>query len=274
MNMQTKALETLSQPIHQENSIALNAHSANSIAIEAQARDKAKKLGWYERIQDYLGEFIYGGIDGSITTFAIVAGSVGADLNSAIIIVLGFANLLADGFSMSIGAYLAAKSEQDNYTKHANLKAKQIEQYPELEQQRIKTIYERKGFRGKLLKKSVEHVIKSKTIWLDELMRNDLDMIEDKRSPIMIGWMTYCAFLIFGFIPIMVYVWDYCFGLNANLFLWASIFTSLSFLLIGWLKALVNETSKWRSVLDTMALGTLAAGVAYLIGDVLEKWIH
>jgi vacuolar iron transporter family protein len=58
----------------------------------------------------YLKEFVYGGIDGCVTTFAVVAGATGAGLNSGIIIVLGFANLIADGFSMSVGNYLSVKS--------------------------------------------------------------------------------------------------------------------------------------------------------------------
>ena len=59
----------------------------------------------------YLKEFVYGGIDGCVTTFAVVAGATGAGLNPGIIIVLGFANLIADGFSMSVGNYLSVKSE-------------------------------------------------------------------------------------------------------------------------------------------------------------------
>ena len=54
------------------------------------------------RFQKYLWEFVYGGIDGCVTTFAVVAGSVGAWLEARIILILGFANLFADGFSMSI----------------------------------------------------------------------------------------------------------------------------------------------------------------------------
>ena len=61
----------------------------------------------------YLGEFVYGGIDGTVTTFAVVAGSVGAGLDTNVIVILGFANLLADGFAMSIGAYLSAESERE-----------------------------------------------------------------------------------------------------------------------------------------------------------------
>ena len=74
----------------------------------------------YQKIEKYLGEFVYGGIDGCVTTFAVVAGSVGANLDSSIIIILGFANLLADGFAMSVGAYLSAKTEKDNGLKYAS----------------------------------------------------------------------------------------------------------------------------------------------------------
>jgi VIT1/CCC1 family predicted Fe2+/Mn2+ transporter len=62
----------------------------------------------------YLKEFVYGGIDGCVTTFAVVAGSTGAGLTPSLIIVLGFANLIADGFSMSVGNYLSVKSELDS----------------------------------------------------------------------------------------------------------------------------------------------------------------
>lgn len=66
----------------------------------------------YKRTEKYLGQIVYGGIDGIVTTFAVVAASVGAGLSSSIIIVLGLANLVADGFSMGISAYLSAKSER------------------------------------------------------------------------------------------------------------------------------------------------------------------
>lgn len=69
-----------------------------------------KKSVFFYYFETYLGEFVYGGFDGCITTFAVVAGSVGANLDSSIIIVLGLANLLADGFAMSVGAYLSTKT--------------------------------------------------------------------------------------------------------------------------------------------------------------------
>ncbi len=70
----------------------------------------------------YLPEFVYGGIDGSVTTFAVVAGAIGASLSSSIILILGFANLIADGFSMAISNYLSTKSQQDLHRHDAETK--------------------------------------------------------------------------------------------------------------------------------------------------------
>lgn len=63
-----------------------------------------------QHLEDYLSEFVYGGIDGAVTTFAVVAGATGANFSTKIILVLGFANLIADGFSMGVGSYLSSKS--------------------------------------------------------------------------------------------------------------------------------------------------------------------
>src|SRR3989344_9289396 len=63
-------------------------------------------------LERYIGEFVYGANDGIVTTFAIVAGVAGAQLSNAIVIILGFANLIADGISMAASNYLATKSEQ------------------------------------------------------------------------------------------------------------------------------------------------------------------
>lgn len=71
------------------------------------------------QFENYFGQFVYGGIDGSVTTFAVVAGAAGAGLDTIVIIILGIANLLADGFSMGASAYLADKSEKD-IAKHEN----------------------------------------------------------------------------------------------------------------------------------------------------------
>lgn len=66
-----------------------------------------------QHLENYLSEFVYGAIDGAVTTFAVVAGATGASFDVKVVLVLGFANLIADGFSMSVGAYLSSKSAQE-----------------------------------------------------------------------------------------------------------------------------------------------------------------
>ncbi len=65
-----------------------------------------------KKIEDNLREFVYGGMDGAVTTFAIVTGAAGANFGSNVILILGLANVLADGFSMAVGAYLSEKADQ------------------------------------------------------------------------------------------------------------------------------------------------------------------
>jgi vacuolar iron transporter family protein len=224
-----------------------------------------------QRFQHYLGEFVYGGIDGSVTTFAVVAGAAGADLSSAIVLILGFANLLADGFSMSVGAYLSTKSEQDNFEKHKKIEYWEVENLPEAEKEEIRIIYREKGFEGELLEQVVEIIIADKDRWVDVMMKEELEMIKEQKSPLKIGLVTYLSFLLVGIVPLSVYVGDYLFEIRGNLFFYSCLFTSLAFILIGFLKSYVTQTSRLKGVAETLLLGAIAACVAYLVGDVLEQ---
>ncbi len=77
--------------------------------------------------EDYLREFVYGGMDGAVTTFAVVTGAAGANLGVRVILILGFANVLADGFSMAVGSYLSEKSDQDLAIHKGESKAEDFE---------------------------------------------------------------------------------------------------------------------------------------------------
>ena len=231
------------------------------------------KIGFFQRAEKYLGEFVYGGIDGCVTTFAIVAGCVGADLQSYIIIILGFANLFADGFSMSIGAYLSSKSINDNYKKYQAKEFKEIEDDPESELEEIREIYRNKGFEGKLLEDVVKVISSNKDGWVDVMMKEELKMAKETRSPLWIGMTTYFSFITIGIIPLLIYVWDIFFPVASPKFYWASGLTALGFIFIGMLKSYVNTSSMVRGIAETLLLGTIAAVVAYGIGDFLEHLV-
>jgi VIT1/CCC1 family predicted Fe2+/Mn2+ transporter len=237
---------------------------------ESKIHQEIRFLG---KLQRYLREFVYGGIDGAVTTFAVVAGAVGASLSSEIIIILGFANLFADGFSMSVGAYLSAKSEKESYQKHKNIEYWEIDNIPEKEIQEVRDIYKAKGFEGKVLEQVVTVITSDRERWVEEMMKNELEMIPEEKSPFKIGLATLISFILIGFIPLMIYVYDFFNHTEFDIFLWTSIFTGLAFAVIGSLKSLVNQTNIFKSMGETIGLGLLAALVAYFVGDFLETLI-
>lgn len=223
------------------------------------------------RFQDYLGEFVYGGIDGSVTTFAVVAGSVGAHLSSEIIIILGFANLIADGFSMSVGSYLSHKSEKDNYEKHKRIEYWEVDHLPEKEREEIREIYEAKGFEGELLEQVVKVICSDRDRWVEVMMKEELEMQESDKSPLAMGGVTFLSFILIGLVPLSVYLIDYLVGISGDLFLYSIILTSIAFLFIGYLKAKVTLKRIWVGMLETLFLGAIAATLAYVVGNWLEK---
>jgi len=231
------------------------------------------KTSIFSKFQEYIGEFIYGGIDGSVTTFAVVAGAAGAHLDSAIVIILGFANLIADGFAMSVGSYLSTKSEIDNYNKHVKIEYWEIEHLPEKEREEIREIYEAKGFEGELLEQVVDKITEDKDRWVDVMMKEELEMAKETKSPFKMGMVTFISFLIMGIIPLLVYVIDYTVGFKGDMFLYSSVMTFIVFALIGFAKSYVTHTNKLRGVAETLFLGGSAAVLAYVIGGLLENML-
>jgi VIT1/CCC1 family predicted Fe2+/Mn2+ transporter len=222
--------------------------------------------------KEYIAEFVYGGIDGAITTFAVVAGATGANLDTGVVIILGFANLIADGFSMSVGNYFSTKAERDSYEKHKSVEYWEIDNLREKEIQEIREIYEKKGFKGELLEKVVEVITADKDVWVDTMMKEELEMTKDPKSPFNTATVTFISFFLIGLIPLLSYVYSGVFGTGKeNLFLYSIILTGVGLAIVGSLKSIVTEKSKLVGIGETLLLGGLAAVLAYFVGAVLEK---
>lgn len=223
------------------------------------------------RLGKYLPEFVYGGMDGCVTTFAVVAGSAGAELSTSVVLILGFANLIADGFSMSVGNYLSSKSERERYERHMRVEKWEVENMPEAETQEIREIYAAKGMRGALLEEVVATITADKKRWVKEMMLNELNMTPSDKNPVRSAMTTFLSFNLMGLIPLSVYIADAVTDLDsAYLFPVTSLLTAASFVGIGFLKATVNQKSRPVSVAETLVLGAVAATLAYFAGHVLE----
>ena len=223
--------------------------------------------------KDYISEFVYGGIDGAITTFAVVAGAAGADAGLQWVLIFGFANLIADGFSMSVGNFFAVKSERDRYEKHKAIEYWEVDNLREKEVEEIREIYEAKGFSGKLLEDVVGVITADKDVWVDTMMKEELEMTKDDKTPFSTAFTTFISFVLVGFIPLLSYIIAAFFDLaETNLFMVSCVATGLAMALIGYFKSWVNEKPWIKGVLETLLLGGLAAILAYFAGNLLARW--
>ncbi|HJS68943.1 MAG TPA: VIT1/CCC1 transporter family protein [Nitrososphaera sp.] len=221
-----------------------------------------------------LGDFVYGATDGAVTTFAVVAGAVGASLSPSIVLILGFANLLADGFSMAIGNYLAAKAQREYIEKARKREEWEIDNLVEQEKQEIRDIYTKKGFKDELLSEIVGVITSRRKVWVDTMMREELGLIEDSRRPRDTAVTTFAAFNAVGLIPLLPFVAMFMAGSLAvsasDAFIYSVIFTGAAFFLVGIVKGRVVQKPLMRSGLNTLLVGGIAAAVAFVVGYLLN----
>ncbi len=181
----------------------------------------------------YLGNWVYGSLDGVVTTFAIVAGSLGASLSLNIILILGLANLIADGISMAASSYLATKTEREFYRKEMERELWEMENMPDAEIEEIREIYEEKGFKGRDLDRAVEIITSDKEVWLKTMMVEELNLFLDVRTPIRTGLVTFLAFVTMGALPLFIYFMSATFLVGDSVMVATIALISATFFIIG-----------------------------------------
>lgn len=211
--------------------------------------------------QSYLRDWIYGGIDGTVTTFAVVSGVVGGHLSSIVILILGFANLLADGFSMAVSDYLGTKSEIEQCQHYKKMEAELLEKSPEYGKQTIKQIFEHKGLEGEALHEVITAVTAHNSLTMSTILQEKYGLSMVMRSPLKAAGYTFFAFILFGFIPLLPYVLAF-----SNAFFWSSILTGIVFFIIGSIKSHWSLHSWLYSGIETLIIGALSAAFSYLVG--------
>lgn len=208
---------------------------------------------------NYLRDWIYGGIDGTITTFAIVAGVVGANLPGAVVLILGLANLIADGFAMGAGNYSATKAELDDYERLLAIEQKHIELEPRGEREEIRQIFGLKGFSGVELERIVEVISADKELWAKTMAIEEYGLSPAAKSPVRAALNTAASFVLCGLVPLVSYLIAY------NLALCVAA-TGIVFFGIGAAKSRWSRADWAMSGLETLSIGMSAAVVSYLIG--------
>lgn len=219
----------------------------------------------------YVRDFIYGSIDGCVTTFAIVSGVVGAELSAAIVLILGVANLLADGFSMAVSNFLGTRAERELIGRARAVEEAHVATIPDGERQEIREIFRRKGFQGELLEQIVDGVTSNRRLWVETMLREELGLALEGSSPMRAALVTFWAFVLVGAVPLLPFVvarWSG--GQWPDPFLASCALTGVAFFAVGAFKP-AAEPGRWlRSGLETLAMGGGAAAVAYGVGAALK----
>lgn len=227
----------------------------------------ARRLRRGHRVE-YFSDWIYGGIDSAITTFAIVAGSVGAGLSARVILILGFSNIIADGLSMAAANYTGTKAENDNAKRLRAVEEKHVRLAPAGEREEIQQIFAAKGFAGDLLDQIVGVITSDRKLWVETMLAEEHGIGQAKRVPMRAAMGTLIGFLLCGLVPLLP------FALSApSPAMVALVATTLVFFGIGIWKSKWSQQAWWRSGLETLTIGLLAAGAAFLVGDLLSRLI-
>lgn len=216
----------------------------------------------------YLRDWVYGGIDGAVTTFAIVSGVVGADLSNRVVLILGLANVVADGFSMAASNYSGTKTEIEEKAHLRAVEERHIESVPDGEREEIRQIFRGKGFAGTDLERAVEVITADPERWVDTMLAEEYGLAKVVRSPLKAAGSTFAAFMLCGMVPLLPFV----VAAPASFEL-AIGMTGLVFFLIGSGKSRWSPVSWWRSGLETLVIGMGAAALAYIIGYALKTLV-
>jgi VIT1/CCC1 family predicted Fe2+/Mn2+ transporter len=244
-----------------------NKRAASPVRLEhIHTREAIQERLAHETQGNYLRDWIYGGIDGTITTFAIVAGVVGASMPGSVVLVLGLANLIADGFAMGAGNYSGTKAELDDYRRLLSIERKHIAIEPSGEWEEIRQIFAAKGFGGAELERIVDVITSDEERWAKTMAVEEYGLSPALKSPVRAALSTSAAFVLSGLVPLISYLIAY--SLTACV-----VATGLVFFGIGAAKSRWSLAGWARSGAETLLIGMSAAGLSFAIGYALRALV-
>ncbi len=217
----------------------------------------------------YLKEWVYGGIDGVVTTFAIVAAVIGADLSYFIVLIMGLASVVGDGFSMAAGSYSATKAERDNYKRLHAIESSHIKKHPEGEIEETRQIFASKGFKGEEINQMTDMISRDHDLWIEFMLSEEYGVSKPSHTPIKSALHTFLSFLVCGFMPLIPYLLSLPYSAHIALAL-----SAITFFIIGSGKSIWSVKKWWHEGIETTLIGLSAAALAYGIGYGLKIFFN
>ena len=213
-------------------------------------------------------ELVFGANDGLVAAFAVASGVNGAGVQSKVILIAGLAELIGGTISMALGAYLSTKSQIEYYGGEMGREAYEVENFPEVERQEVREIYEAKGFTGDILDRIISHITSDKKRWIAIMMQEELGLTLDQTvSPLKSGIATGVAYAFGALMPVIPYLF-----MKPGPGMVTSAVLTLSVLFgVGAAKNIVTGKNGWRSGLESMTIGGLAAAATFFAGKFFAR---
>merc|ERR1711998_552745 len=145
-----------------------------AIQLSMKAHESPHAAETHKKGGDYIKSIIWGGLDGIITTFAVVAAVAGSDMDIEVVIVLGFANLFADGLSMGMGDFFSSQAENAFAKNERKREMWEMDNFPEGEKKEMVELYESKGISHEDAETVVNILSKDKNTFVDIMMVEEL----------------------------------------------------------------------------------------------------
>jgi len=221
-------------------------------------------------LQENLRQIVFGGNDGIVTTFAVVAGFAGAQAEGTVqmgivaVLIFGFANLFADATSMGLGEFLSSRSEKDVYNATRHREMELIRTEPEAEFEEVVAMLQQRNLAEGEARDLAGQLARHPELMADFMMSYDFGMANpDDSNPVVKGLYTFFSFLVFGLVPIL----PYALGMPVNTAFQASVAaTAFALLMLGTFRGFVTREGMRRSILETLLVGGTCAVVAYGVG--------
>jgi VIT1/CCC1 family predicted Fe2+/Mn2+ transporter len=226
------------------------------------------------RLKRYLKQIVYGGNDGIVTTFAVVAGfegagGGGAGLAAGVVLLFGLANLFGDAASMGLGDYISERSEREvTEAERAEVRALAMRAPNEARTLLARQLAGR-GLPETQVRGILDGLSAAPELLADMVLTFDRGIAprQGERGAATQAFVTFAAFLLFGALPLLPYAMPGVAALSGLGPFGTALGGSLAALvLLGLLKRRLGGRAGLRQVVEIVAIGVVAGGVAFAVG--------
>ena len=214
-----------------------------------------------------LEDIILGGQDGLVNVLGVILGVAAASGDARLVTVAGLAATFAESISMAAVAYTSKASKADHYESELNRENREIDEIPDAEVEEIREIYRRRGFSGQLLEDVVKVIVSDRKVWLETMMREELNLEAVDRTKIISASLLVGLSAIFGsLIPLLPFLF---FPVSTSIFL-SLVISALALAVLGAYKAKETVGKPLKSGLQMASIVIVSALAGYLVGLIFK----